>query len=121
MAGSINVYLFAAAVLIILTALVHSVMGERLIFARWRRKTPDIPNGYIGIIWASWHVLSVFGLMIAAVVAFYAIGLMPMSSALLRAFATLFVVSSALIAWGTKWQHPAWAVFLILAILMLIA
>lgn len=69
-----NVYLFAAACLLIVVGLIHPILGEVLIFWRLRVKGLVPTNGgnilkerNVRILWASWHVLSVLGWAIAAV------------------------------------------------------
>ena len=69
-----NSYFIAAAVLAFLVGLVHSILGERLIFRRLRegRVVPThggtlLGEGHVRILWASWHVLTVFGWGIAAI------------------------------------------------------
>ena len=69
----INWLLVAAAALAFVVGLVHSLLGERLIFRRMRVGGAIPTNGgtvlreaHVRILWASWHVLTVFGWCIAA-------------------------------------------------------
>jgi len=63
-----NWYLVIAAALAFFVGLVHSVLGERLIFRRLRQGGLVPTNGgnllderHVRILWASWHIVTVFG------------------------------------------------------------
>ena len=65
---SMNKYLAAAGTLAFLVGAIHSVLGERLIFRRMRIGTiiptnggKVIGEGHVRIIWASWHIVTLFG------------------------------------------------------------
>ena len=64
----INWLLIAAAALAFVVGLVHSLLGERLIFRRMRVGGAIPTNGgivlreaHVRILWASWHVLTQHG------------------------------------------------------------
>ncbi len=66
--------IFIAGCISILMGIVHSILGEVLIFKNWRSgtivpvvKTPEIKARHARIIWASWHVLTLFGCAIGIV------------------------------------------------------
>jgi branched-subunit amino acid ABC-type transport system permease component len=122
-----NWYFLAAAALAFLVGLVHSVLGERMIFRRLRQGSV-IPSqggkllgeGHVRILWASWHVLTAFGWGIASVLAWLA--LQP-SNAASQLFITQAVVVSMLagallVFVGTKARHPGWAGLLGVAVLV---
>lgn len=65
--------LMAAAVLAFLVGALHSTLGEVLIFRRMRQGTlvpthgrPVLHERHVRILWASWHVLTLFGWAMAA-------------------------------------------------------
>ena len=54
--------LFGAGLLAFATGLVHSLLGERLIFRRLREHGASVTESRrLGILWATWHLASVFG------------------------------------------------------------
>lgn len=65
---SIQPYLATAAGLAVLIGIVHSFLGERLIFRKLRdgsfvpdREAPPLSARNVRILWATWHLASVFG------------------------------------------------------------
>ena len=128
---AINRYYVAAATVSFLLGLVHSVLGEKRIFRRWRyhrrdRHTQKLPsNGahllqeaHIGILWASWHLVSIFGLAMSAVLLYlawptparFSIEVIP----LVLAIAALAGATGVFI--GTRGKHPGWLGLLIIAV-----
>ena len=69
-----NIYFLLAGILSIIIGLVHSILGEVLIFKTKRRKGRLVPSigseslrkEHLGIIWATWHLTSVFGWILGA-------------------------------------------------------
>lgn len=119
-----NIYLATAAVLAFLVGLVHSVLGERLIFGRLRQGRLVPTNGgsllqerHVRILWASWHVLTVFGWCIAAVLLWLSLPSSNPSSALFIEQAIVFsmLAGSALVLLGTRARHPGWVGLLAVA------
>jgi hypothetical protein len=122
-----NVYLVSAAILAILVAVAHSVLGEVMIFRRLRTGGIIPTNGggllresNVRILWASWHVLSVFGIGIAAVLLWLSqpsAGSVP--QAFVRgAFAAAMLSGSALVLVATRARHPGWIGLLGVAVLI---
>jgi hypothetical protein len=120
-----NWYLFTAAVIAFLVGLIHSVLGERLIFSRLRQGSVVPTNGgtllderHVRILWASWHVVTVLGWCLAAVLLWLSrtatSSNLPWFLGLAVIFAMLF--SSALVFIGTKAKHPGWIGLLVVAI-----
>jgi hypothetical protein len=108
-----NWYLLAAAVLA-LTGLAHSVGGEIMIFPRMRAaRTP-----YTGILWASWHLVTLLGASLCTVLVWLAQphppGLVPGYIAGSIAAATL--AGAALVFYGTKGRHLGWLALLVVAL-----
>lgn len=119
-----NIYLATAAVLAFLVGLVHSFLGERLIFGRLRQGRLVPTNGgsllqerHVRILWASWHVLTVFGWCIAAVLLWLSLPSSNPSSALFIEQAIVFsmLAGSALVLLGTRARHPGWVGLLAVA------
>ena len=70
-------WLLVGGLVAIVVAVVHSALGEVLIFQRMRKETivptqgqPVLRERYVRILWATWHIVSVFGLAIAGVLVF---------------------------------------------------
>jgi hypothetical protein len=120
-----NAYLAAAATLTALVGLVHSVLGERLVFSRMRQGHLVPTNGgtvlrepHVRILWASWHVLSVLGWAIAAVILMLAAEpLSDLHAFLLHVMPIAMLASAALVFYGTKARHPGWLGLLGVAVL----
>ena len=121
-----NTYLAAAAALAFIVGLVHSVLGEVMVFSRMRQGHIVPTNGgsvlqqrHVRILWASWHVLTVFGWAFAAML----FSLASQSSAgqlqvsVLRAIAVAMLFGSMLVFFGTKARHPGWLGLLGVAVL----
>lgn len=120
-----NSHLAIAAVLAFLVGLAHSVIGEILIFRRLRQGGLVPTNGgsllkerHVRILWASWHVLTVFGWCIAATLLWLSLSAPAAFSALFfeRAVVIAMLVGSALVFFGTKARHPGWAGLLAVAV-----
>ena len=112
-----NAALAAAAALTIVIGLVHSVLGERLVFSRLRQGTLVPTQGgtllrghHVRILWATWHVVTVLGWAVAAVLLLLAAEpvLGPLHVALLQVIALAMMASGALVLVGTRGRHPGW-------------
>jgi hypothetical protein len=109
-----NTLFVAAGILAIIVGLVHSILGEMLIF---RRVTSDpvalhasgLRQRYINILWASWHIVTVFGWGIAAL-------LFGLAQAEVSDFGRqvaygvigVTVIAAAFVLVATKGRHPGW-------------
>lgn len=112
-----NTYLVVAASIAILVGLVHSTLGEKIIFRRLRKGSFIPAHGgnllhekHIRIIWASWHALTIFGWCFAALL-FYLAG--PTTLASLKFFVSEAIIAamvfgSLLVFVGTRAKHPGW-------------
>jgi hypothetical protein len=122
---AVNTCLVVATVLAVLVGVIHSVLGERLIFrhqprvdrnARRHRRPFDI-------LWATWHIASVLGLAMAAVL--WKLAAVPEPSALreflLLAIALAYAASGVLVLVGTRGRHPGWAGLIGVAVLVWLA
>lgn len=110
-----------AGVLTIITGLIHSVLGETLIFRQLRTGSfvpasgaPPLRERHIRIIWATWHLASVFGFAFGGVLLW--LGLDPSGQSLGKAVASAVVIAyvgaSMLVLIGTKGRHPGWIALL---------
>lgn len=121
-----NLYFASAALLAFLVGLVHSVLGERLIFNRLRQDgvIPThggklLGEGHVRILWASWHVLTVFGWGMAAILFWLACRPLDQenTSFVVHAIATAMLSGSVLVFVGTRARHPGWVGLLGVAVL----
>jgi len=121
-----NTYLVAAAVLAFIVGLVHSVLGEMMVFSKMRQGRIVPTNGgtvlqqrNVRILWASWHVLTVFGWSFAAVLMLLASAPSAghLQASLLQSIAVAMLVSSLLVFFATKARHPGWLGLLGVAVL----
>lgn len=120
-----QVLFFAAGSLGIMTGIVHSVFGEILIFRHLRNGgfvptvgSPPLRERNIRIIWATWHLASVFGWAFAGVLMRLAFS--PHDTALLS-FVLMAIIfanlgGSLLVLVGTKGRHPGWIALLAAAV-----
>ena len=121
-----NISFLAAAALAVATGLVHTVIGEMLIFQRLRRGTlvptfggEVLRQRHVRILWASWHALTLLAWSMAAVLVVMASA--PASDMTL-AIARLIAMDMAAGAWavlvGTRGRHPGWIAMLVVAVLI---
>jgi hypothetical protein len=124
-----NACLLIAGVLAIAVGLVHSVLGEVLIFSRMRRGGLVPTDGgdglrerHVRILWGSWHVVSVFGFALAAILLRLAwapdLALRPFLTATVT---VAMVVGAVLVLVATNGRHPGWVGLLGVAALTWIA
>jgi hypothetical protein len=123
-------YLLAAGVITVLVGVIHSVFGEVLIFSRMRQKTlipthgaPLLRERHVRILWASWHLGSVFGWAFAAILLRLAF---PTNPAAFQAFVETALIAamlcgSLLVLVATKAKHPGWCGLLAVALLTWVA
>jgi hypothetical protein len=109
--------LATAAILATATGLVHSILGERLVFRHLRQASlvpslpaPPLRERNVRILWATWHLASVFGWALAALLWQLAKDpdvALPARS-VLSASAFGFVTGALLVLVGTRGRHPGW-------------
>ena len=109
--------LASAAILAIATGVVHSLLGEVLIFRHLRQSSivpslpaPPLQGCNIRILWATWHLASVFGWVLAGLL--WQLAQNPdaglSASAVLGALAVGFLSGALLVLVGTRGRHPGW-------------
>lgn len=118
-----------AAVVIGLVGVGHSVLGELLIFRQLRgggvlpdQPAPPLRLRHVRILWATWHIASVFGWGLVAVV--WRIANAPgadIAGFAVQATGVSACVSAALVLFATGGRHPGWIGLLAAALLMFIA
>lgn len=118
-------YFLSAAIVSVVVAIVHSVLGELLIFKKLRRSglvpteaAPPLQSRNIRILWATWHLASVFGLGFAVTLYSAAAGHSSLDSIAIYAVICAFVGASALILLATRGKHPGWVGLLAVAVLV---
>ena len=122
-----NYYLFIAGSLALILGVIHSVLGESLIFRRLHAshldkstKTPFLSERHVRTLRATWHLISLFGWGFAAIL----IGLSWLDSSINHlgfikgVMIVMFSISSLYWFIGTRGKHPAWVVFITIAILV---
>lgn len=109
-----NLYLLASMMLV-LTALTHSVLGELMIFRQLsggrlvaHQDAPPLRGRHIRILWASWHMVSVFGLAFALML--YQLGRHRTvdGSWLGTVIMAACLLGALLVLVGTQGRHPGW-------------
>lgn len=125
-----NAWLLGAAALVFVIGLVHSVLGERMIFRHLRQRglvptagAPVLREYQTRILWATWHVVTLFGWALAAVLAWLA---QPAARAgsggvIECAVIAALVASSGLVLAATRGRHVAWVALLAAAVLVAMA
>ena len=120
-----NTYFVAAAATAFVVGLVHSVLGEILIFRRLRLRgfVPTnsgnvLDERHVRIIWATWHIVTVFGWCLGAVLLRLSLPAGPAGSAVFIEQAIVFaaLAASALVLFGTRAKHPGWIGLLAMAV-----
>lgn len=136
-----NPLLIAAAAGLALVGLVHSVLGEIMVFRRLRRQSAGgrgmrhneggirspvapralaLPREHLGIVWATWHLVTLLGWALAALL--WRLGTVPSDAALavwvadVTGLATL--TGGMLVLYATRGRHPGWTALLVVAALV---
>ncbi|HSX62255.1 MAG TPA: hypothetical protein VLF18_18890 [Tahibacter sp.] len=105
-----------AGLLLVLTGLVHSVLGEILIFRQVRergivptRAPSPLKERHLRILWATWHVVTLLGWGFAALL--LRIGAQPdapLATLLLTVTAATSGAAGVLVLFATRARHPGW-------------
>lgn len=125
-----NPWLIGAATLTFVIGLAHSVLGERMVFRQLRRAglvpdggAPALRGFQTRILWASWHLVTLFGWALAALLLWLA---QPAARAASGGVVET-VVAAALAAGGglvllsNRGRHPAWIALWVAAALVLMS
>lgn len=122
-------WLLIAASLTIVIGLVHSLLGEQLIFKQLRQGTIVPTNGkpvlrerHLRILWASWHLVSIFGFAFAAVlIAFATAPDVALDRVFLLVTTITMAMSALLVLFATKGMHPGWVGLTLVALFTVLA
>lgn len=122
--------LIIAAVLAIATGVIHSVLGERLIFRHLRTTSlipslpaPPLQSRHVRILWATWHLASVLAFGFAAILLQLAgnPGAALSTPLVLGAMASVFLAGALLVLAATRGHHPGWIALAAVGILSWLA
>jgi len=111
---NLNNVLMAAGVLSILVGIIHSILGEILVFKNLRRgnlvpnlPAPPLRQRNIRILWATWHLASILGVAMGIILLDFS-----MSSTfplfVIYTIAMSMFLAGALVCYATKAKHPGW-------------
>lgn len=115
--------LYTAALLIFATGVAHSWLGERYILVRLFRRT-DIPHLFgspeftMRTLRFAWHITTVAWWGLAAIILLAAADALS-TAAVLQVIAWTSAASAAVAAFGSRFRHLSWLVFLLVAGLLL--
>ena len=111
-----KIVLIVAAMLVALTAIAHSYLGERYILTRLFRRG-DLPRLF-GSDWFTrrtlrfaWHLASVAWLGFAGVLVVVARDIAPSRGLILQVVAATFATHAAIVAVASRGKHLAWLAF----------
>ena len=117
-------YLITAAIIAFIVGIVHSALGEILIFNKLRTSgvvpsepAPPLQARNVRILWATWHLASLFGWAFAGILFTLAKDSDSVHIAALNATMFAFLGGSLLVFIGTKGRHPGWLGLLAVAAL----
>lgn len=105
----------AASIVLTLTAVAHSVIGEIMIFRKLSggriipsMSAPPLKGSNVRILWASWHITSIFGFFFALTLFKLGIGAPFTMPELIKLIAAVCFAGGLLVLVGTKGRHPGW-------------
>jgi hypothetical protein len=114
-----------AAVLALVTGVIHSLLGERLIFRHLRLgglvpalAAPPLQARHIRILWATWHLATIFGWAFAGVLLHWALGEDKPDTIVANAVAFAYLGGAVLVLIGTRGRHPGWLALALVAALV---
>lgn len=122
-----NHTLIVAAVGLALVGLVHSVLGEILVFRRLRTQGVVPTGGYpvlrerhVRILWGTWHLATVMGWTLSAVL--WHLGTQPedvgLGAWVADVVAGSCLMGGLLVFYATNGRHPGWFALLVVAALV---
>jgi hypothetical protein len=119
-----SLILLAAGWLSVIIGLIHSVLGELLIFRHLREDSfvpmiaiPPLHERNTRILWATWHATTFFGWAIGAILISLAYSTQGSTQAVVQIIAFSMFVASIMVLIATKARHPGCIGLLSVAIL----
>lgn len=119
-----NTYFLVATIIAALVGLIHSALGELLIFNKLRtaglipkEPAPPLQARNIRILWATWHLASVFGFAFAGILLSLANGTAAPDATIINPLICGFIGGSGLVLVATRGKHPGWIGLLAVAVL----
>jgi hypothetical protein len=120
-----NAYFVAAAVLALVVACGHAVLGEALIFRKLRIRglvptnaPAPLRERHVRLLWATWHITSIMGCAFAALLFGLAQPVAEIAHVLaIAAVSGAMLGSSILVLIATKGRHLGWIGLLAIALL----
>lgn len=110
-------YFLIAAILVVIVGIIHSVLGEFLIFRHLRKNgivpilaAPPLRERHVRILWASWHMVTVFGFGFGVVLLWLS---QSMPNGNYEPFIKEVIIysmlaNSLLVLWATRGKHLGW-------------
>jgi len=127
-----NIYFLIAGILCFLLGLIHSILGEYLIF-KDKRKTgnlvpskvnTELKERHLRIIWATWHLSSFFGWCIGVFLIKISSDQKKLDAEfidfMINSTVLAMFASSLLVLIGTNGKHPGWIVLILIGILLIL-
>jgi len=127
-----NIYFLIAGILCFLLGLIHSILGEYLIFKDKRKIGNLVPSKvntelkerHLRIIWATWHLSSFFGWCIGAFLIKISSDQKKLDAEfidfMINSTVLTMFASSLLVLIGTNGKHPGWIVLILIGILLIL-
>lgn len=125
-----NTYLMLASLLVAITGVVHSILGEKLIFSKLRvgqlvptMGVAPLTERHIRIMWATWHVVSLLGFSLSALLYWLSLPIpgVTIGVPLKLMLGVPILLSGALVMWATKGKHPGWIALTLVSSLILLS
>lgn len=127
---SMNLYLLIAGCLAFTLGLIHSVLGEILIFRQLLQTNLASSSGravlkerHIRTLRSTWHIVTLFGWGFGTILFCFALSSTASDqiTATKNIMVAMFLVAAAFWLIGTKGKHPAWVVLAIIAVFVWLA
>uniref|UniRef100_Q0HZD1 Uncharacterized protein n=1 Tax=Shewanella sp. (strain MR-7) TaxID=60481 RepID=Q0HZD1_SHESR len=118
-------YFIFAAIVTVIVGVVHSMLGEILIFKKLRKRgivptesAPPLQARNVKILWATWHLASAFGFGIAGILLSLSNSKLSPDPIVIYPLLFAFIVGSLLVLFATRGKHPGWVGLLVVAVLI---
>jgi len=121
-----NYYYLIAGSLTIALGIIHSALGEILIFRHLRNSdifsdtgNAELKPRHYNTLWSAWHLVTLFGCGLGITLLVLSISHSPVSSVnnISITISVMFIISAIYWLFGTKGKHPAWIVLSAISIL----